>query len=268
MSSSNSPPPKKDWSATQYLKYSNERTRAVHDLVAQITPLLPPSTHPTPRIYDLGCGPGNSTKVLKDAFLGAKITGMDSSPDMLEKATAKFEGNGDVEFVKGDLGRFGVGEGADLVFSNAVFHWLRSEERIPTLVRLLENLQPGGVVAIQVPDNYHEPSHRLMRETASMTSQPWSSYFADTRIGDLGDKERPDLDPIESPNTWYNALIPHASSVSDHPEFSSLFFYLPTPSYLRLPTHPSYISSLHPNLVQDRRYLRSSSSPSLPLTPS
>jgi trans-aconitate 2-methyltransferase len=211
------PQEKKDWSATQYLKFNNERTRAVYDLVSQITPHI---TSPTPRIYDLGCGPGNSTKVLKDAFPNAKITGMDSSPDMLEKATAEFEGKQGVEFVNGDLGTFEV-EGADLVFSNAVFHWIRCPERIPTLVRLFENLQPGGAVAIQVPDNYHEPSHRLMRETASMPSQPWSAYFANTRIGDLEDKERPDLDPIEPPSAWYNALIPHASNVRTK-DFSSL----------------------------------------------
>jgi trans-aconitate 2-methyltransferase len=204
-------PGKKDWSASQYLKFNNERTRAVYDLVLQLTPHVSSST---PRIYDLGCGPGNSTKVLIDAFPDAKITGMDSSPDMLKKATEGFEGKEGVEFVKGDLGTFTVDEEADLIFSNAVFHWLRSPQRIPTLVRLFESLKSASVIAIQVPDNYHEPSHRLMRETAAMASQPWSEYFANTTIGSLSDTSRPDLDPIEPPSEWYNALVNHASSVN------------------------------------------------------
>jgi trans-aconitate 2-methyltransferase len=259
MSSTSSPQQKKkDWSATQYLKFNNERTRAVYDLVSQITPHI---TSPTPRIYDLGCGPGNSTKVLKDAFPDAQITGMDSSPDMLEKATAEFEGKQGVEFVSGDLGTFEV-EGADLVFSNAVFHWLRSPARIPTLVRLFEGLKTGGVVAIQVPDNYNEHSHRLMRETASMKSQPWSKYFANTRIGDLGDKERPDLDPIEPPSAWYDALVPHASSVRILP--SSHLLKLSSLLSLPLPTHLSHVYSHISSLKasnQERGYLRSEPTP-------
>ncbi|KAF1842824.1 S-adenosyl-L-methionine-dependent methyltransferase [Cucurbitaria berberidis CBS 394.84] len=201
-------PTTKDWSATQYLKFNNERTRAVYDLVAQVTPHISTST---PRIYDLGCGPGNSTQVLRDAFPGAKLTGMDSSPDMLEKARSALP---DVEFVTGDLATFESGQEPDLLFSNAVFHWLRHTSRIPTLTRLFASLRPGGVVAIQVPDNYHEASHALMRDTALLPDSAWSSSFSDTRIGDVGDRDRPDLDPIEPPEEFYNALIPLAGSVN------------------------------------------------------
>lgn len=135
---------------------------------------------------------------------------MDSSPDMLAKAKNSLP---DVEFVQGDLATFET-PGADLLFSNAVFHWLRRAERIPTLVRLFQGLAPGGVLAIQVPDNYHAPSHALMREVALKEGAPWSSSFAGTKIGVLGDTSRPDLDPIETPNEFYDALIPHAQSVN------------------------------------------------------
>jgi len=53
-----------------------------------------------------------------------------------------------------------------------------------------------------------------MRIVASLPSRSWSSYFADTRIGDLSDKSRPDLDPIEPPSSFYNALSLRASSVN------------------------------------------------------
>lgn len=200
----------KDWSANQYLKFGNERTRPVYDLVSQIAPHIRVEN---PRIYDLGCGPGNSTKVLLDAFSSANVTGMDSSPDMLAKASASLP---NVEFVKGDLGTFALKEGneVDVLFSNAVFHWLRSDVRIDTLTRLFKSLRSGAVVAIQVPDNYNERSHALMRETATTPESAWSKSFADAQVGNLENKKRPDLDPIEPASVFYNALSPHASTVN------------------------------------------------------
>ncbi|KAJ4404416.1 hypothetical protein N0V91_005937 [Didymella pomorum] len=202
-------PSNKDWNATLYLTFGNERTRPVYDAVNQITQYI---TTPNPRIYDLGCGPGNSTKVLLDAFPGANVKGMDSSPDMISKARAALP---DVQFELGDLATFAPKEEgkADLLFSNAVFHWLRSPTRIETLTRLFKTLKPGGVLAIQVPDNYLEPSHALMRDVAKREDAPWAEYFKNTRIGDLSDKGRPDLDPVEPSHEFYNALAPLAKKV-------------------------------------------------------
>jgi trans-aconitate 2-methyltransferase len=196
-------PPKKDWSATQYLKFNNERTRAVHDLVAQLP--FPPS-QPPKRIVDLGCGPGNSTAVLAARFPSSPISGIDTSEDMLAKARATLP---DVEFGLGDVTGYSPPEGTDVLFSNAVFQWLRKEERIKTIVRLLQTLSSGGALAFQVPDNFNEPSHRLMRETAH-SDGPWRKYFANL----TAEQQRPDLDPIETPADFYNALIPHSQAVN------------------------------------------------------
>lgn len=190
--------PSRDWSATQYLKFGNERTRAVRDLVSQLPPWSPK------RIIDLGCGPGNSTTVLAARYPDAVITGMDSSPNMLSKARQALP---DVDFVQGDLKTFEPEPGTDLLFSNAVFHWLRTEDRIPAIVRLLRTQNPGGVFAFQVPDNYEEPSHRAMRETALLDG-PWQKHFLAVPA-----ENRPDLDPIETPNDYYDALIPYCEKV-------------------------------------------------------
>jgi trans-aconitate 2-methyltransferase len=214
-STTTSPTPQsKDWSATQYLKFSNERTRPVHDLIAQVAPHL--SSKPNPLIYDLGCGPGNSTSALLSAFPGARITGVDASADMLAKARATLP---DVPFLQADLSTFSPGEAEaeeggeaegeiDLLFSNAVFHWLRTPARLNTLTTLFSRLKPGGILAFQMPDNYTQPSHAQMRAVASQPDKPWSPFFSTTAIGELVDKEGPDLDPIEPLAEYYNALSP------------------------------------------------------------
>lgn len=205
---------KDTWSPTKYLSFAGPRLRPAQDLLARIYPHIrvPPSSL---RIFDLGCGPGTSTAVLVDAFSGAKVTGVDSSGNMLQEARKKLPG---VEFVEADLNTWTVpAEASDkegekqtqtLVFSNATIHWLRSPSRRDLLTRLLSSpsLPEGSVLAIQVPDNYNAPTHRLMRETATLPSQPWSPYFSASEIGNLGVDDRPDLDPIEPPAQWIRWL--------------------------------------------------------------
>ncbi|PVI03768.1 S-adenosyl-L-methionine-dependent methyltransferase [Periconia macrospinosa] len=203
---------KNDWSATQYLKFNTERTRPVFDLISRITPHL--SQTRNPNIYDLGCGPGNSASILLSAFPSASLTGLDSSPDMLAKARATLQ---TAEFIQGDLSTFTPAPDADVVFSNAAFHWLRRGQRVPTLVRIFESLKPGAVLAVQMPDNYTEPSHALMRDVAVTPSKPWSSYLSSNssvRVGDLTDTTRPDLDPVETPAEWYNAFTATSAAAS------------------------------------------------------
>ncbi|KAF2733263.1 S-adenosyl-L-methionine-dependent methyltransferase [Polyplosphaeria fusca] len=197
-------PKKPDWSATQYLKFSSQRTRPVHDLLAQCLPHL---SSPSPRIYDLGCGPGNSTSALLSAFPSASITGIDRSPDMLSRARSDPALSG-VAFEEGDLGSWRVpkGEGVGLVFSNAAMHWLRSSVRVAVVRGLLEGLGRGGVFAMQVPDNYGQASHVAMRRVARMEGRAWSAAFEGAGVGEVGVETRPDLDPVEGPRVWFEAL--------------------------------------------------------------
>ena len=187
----------KDWNASQYLKFGNERTRAVHELLARV-PLASPA-----RVVDLGCGPGNSTAVLHARYPDTHLTGLDSSADMIRQARETLPG---VEFSLADLRSYSAPAGAekvDLYFSNAVFQWLPAAERLPIVAKILETQASGGVFAFQVPDNFLERSHVSMREVAAQ--EPFAA---------LQDTEgNPLLHPFPSALEIYNALKPLCESV-------------------------------------------------------
>lgn len=153
-----------EWSAAQYLKFEGERTRPARDLLAQV----PLSTVET--AIDLGCGPGNSTELLDARFPDAQISGTDLDENMLTTARKRLP---HIPFFKADLASWTPEEPVDLLFSNAVFQWL--PHHLANLPNLVNGLTPGGVLAIQMPDNLNEPSHLLMEETAF--DGPWSGSF-------------------------------------------------------------------------------------------
>src|SRR5579872_2663320 len=101
------------WDADQYLKFAGERTQPVFDLVHRIRLANPR------RIADLGCGPGNSTAVLRGRWPDAFLVGVDSSEDMIRKAR---ETHPEGCWLTGDAAVWQPEEPLDLVFSNAMLH--------------------------------------------------------------------------------------------------------------------------------------------------
>ncbi len=146
-----------DWNPAQYLKFEHERTQPARDLANRVDIDEPKL------VLDLGCGPGNSSMVLKQRFPHARILGVDSSPDMIKRAQASFP---DIEFRLFDAtDDFSVlGSKWDVLFSNACLQWIPDHHSL--LPRLMQALRPGGVLAVQVPMQSKSPVHRLMRELA------------------------------------------------------------------------------------------------------
>ncbi len=150
------------WSAAQYLKFEHERTRPVRDLVARI---------PNAEVLsaaDVGCGPGNSTEVLRERYPEARIVGLDSSTDMVEAARNRLP---DIPFEIADIREWRPKAPLDVILANAVLQWLPDHETL--FPALIAQLKPGGTLAVQMPDNLEEPSHRLMGEVASQG--PWAA---------------------------------------------------------------------------------------------
>ncbi len=149
------------WSPDQYQRFADHRARPMRDLLARVDAADPHL------VVDLGCGPGDQTLMLADRWPGARVIGLDSSPEMLAKARA-LDPDGRVEWVEvsaEDWDPRSLGRPVDVLVTNATLQW------VPTHLRLIPDwvaaLAPGGTFAMQVPSNYGAASHRLMREVAA-----------------------------------------------------------------------------------------------------
>ena len=143
------------WDPGEYLQFGDERGRAFVDLVARV-----PAEAPR-RVVDLGCGPGNLTRLLSRRWPDAAVEGVDSSREMVERATSDGETDR-LRFRVGDLRDWSPEEPVDVLLSNATLQWVPGH--LDLLARLVSAVRPGGWLAFQVPGNFGERSHTAIAE--------------------------------------------------------------------------------------------------------
>lgn len=175
------------WNPQQYLKFSEDRLRPALDLLGQV-PLEKAS-----RVVDLGCGPGNVTALLHQRWPDAHIIGVDNSSDMLAKAQASFK---NIVWQQDDVAGWESQQGVDLIFSNACLHWLSDHKKL--FLNLMQNLNSGGVLAVQMPNNFAQPTHQLIRDS-----------LEDVKRGELA----PGF-PVHQPAFYYDVLSSKCRSLN------------------------------------------------------
>ena len=178
------------WDPAQYLKFADHRLRPAIDRLNRVA-----LEHPAD-VYDLGAGAGNVTRLIKERWPEARVTGVDDSPAMLAKAAATAP---TITWQQADLATWTPARPADLVYSNAALHWLTGHERL--FPALLATLAPTGVLAVQMPRNFGSPSHTLISEAAR--GGPWRAT--------LEPLLRPA--PVADPDFYYDALASRAATL-------------------------------------------------------
>ncbi|MFC0005372.1 trans-aconitate 2-methyltransferase [Micromonospora siamensis] len=192
------------WDPTTYLRYGDQRSRPFHDLVARVVADRPRA------VVDLGCGPGTLTATLADRWPAARIAGLDSSAEMIGRATAL---DTPVDFAVGDVRAWRPEPDVDVLVCNAVLQWVPGHEEL--LTRWAAELPAGAWLAFQVPGNFAAPSHRALRAVARRDR--WA-----TTLGPLL-REAPVGDPAD-----YAALLTGAGCAVDAWETTYLHL-LPAP---------------------------------------
>jgi len=176
------------WDPAQYLRFADERLRPGFDLLSRIGD-LPPGP-----IIELGCGTGVHTRAIAERWPDRAVSGVDASPEMLARAAGS--GGSRIGWVEADIATWQSAAPAALIFSNATLHWLDAHDLL--LPRLMRQLGPAGVLAVQMPRNFDAPSHILMRETAG--EEPWAGRLAPLLRAD----------PVARPDFYYGLLAPLA----------------------------------------------------------
>lgn len=154
-----------NWDPEHYLTYADERGRPFVELLQRISATDPRT------VVDLGCGPGNLTRLLPQRWPEADVAGLDSSPEMIERARGDVT---DLNFTVADLRTWQPATPVDVLISNATLQWVPGH--LDLLPRLVDAVTPGGWLAFQVPGNFDEPSHTIRRDLAAQ--EPYAAYTA------------------------------------------------------------------------------------------
>jgi trans-aconitate 2-methyltransferase len=174
------------WDPATYLRFSGERARPFADLLGRVRADAPRT------VVDMGCGAGALTASLGERWPDARVTGVDSSPEMLT-AAAEHAVPGRIDFVAGDVREWAPSGPVDVVVSNAVLHWVPGHEQL--LRRWAAWLTPGGELAVQVPGNFRAPTHAAL--AALCRSPRWAPLLADVA---------PDADAVLEPAGYLDVL--------------------------------------------------------------
>jgi trans-aconitate 2-methyltransferase len=181
------------WDPSAYLRFGSERARPFFDLLTQVQAADPGY------VVDLGCGPGNLTALLAARWPDAYVLGVDNSAEMIEVARAELASavpagpdrgaaapgagraaadGSRLAFARADIRTWQPGRPVDVFVCNAVLQW------VPGHLNLLTSwagwLAPGGWLAFQVPGNFDQPSHTILRDLAA--SARWRDLLAGVQL--------------------------------------------------------------------------------------
>lgn len=173
------------WDPQQYLAFAGPRMQPAIDLLARVH-------HENPKVVvDLGCGAGNITPMLVERFPDAKVIGVDSSAEMLERAGDNCP---QAEFRQEDIHTWQPEQKPDVLFSNAALQWLENHDIV--FPKVVDLVAPGGVLAVQMPRNFEAPSHALMLDV--INDGPWKEKLLPVWVAV----------PTQRPDFYFDLLKP------------------------------------------------------------
>ena len=158
-----------EWNATNYTNHFS----FVHKYGEDVLKLI--DAPAGSRVLDLGCGNGALTKKLQE--LGFQAQGMDASSEMLHVARQNYP---DIRFEKGDATQFTLQDPVDVIFSNAVFHWIDAEKQDALAAHIASALKPGGTLVCEFGGkNCAESVHAVLEQcfTARGLHYPRINFF-------------------------------------------------------------------------------------------
>jgi trans-aconitate methyltransferase len=160
------------WDSEDYAKYSRAQQKWARELIDKL------KLNGDETLLDIGSGDGKVTAEIAGLLPRGRVIGVDSAPSMVQLARSRYpqDTHANLSFELMDAAQLSFKERFDLVFSNAVLHWLTDHG--PVLDGIFASLKPGGRMLLQMGG---EGNAQLVVETIEtlIEQQPWHDYFED-----------------------------------------------------------------------------------------
>lgn len=129
-------------------------------------------------VLDAGCGAGKVTLDLLQKLPRGKIYALDYSSEMISKLRSEIHARGvrNVVPLHADLTDFTLPEQVDVVFSNAVFHWIHDDDGL--FGALFRATKPGGRLRAQCGGG-HIFSKLMPAVDAVRGREPFAAHLVD-----------------------------------------------------------------------------------------
>lgn len=206
-------------------------------------------------ILDAGCGTGRVTAELLRRFPRSRVTAVDASENMVHEARVGLqEFAGRVTIERQDLLDLPYSNAFDVVFSTAVFHWIKDHERLFAV--LLHVLKPGGVLVAQCGGG---PNLKRVRDRVQqlIESEQFRKYFTGRqRVWEYATAEltgeRLRLAGFEDVNTWLESAPVSFTGEDQYREFLATMILHPYLERLPSELQPEFQSVLVRAAAQDQ----------------
>lgn len=183
------------WDPSQYHRYGDLRLRPAIELFNRISVEAPSVVH------DIGTGGGEIARLMARRWPEASVIGSDSSPEMLDKAEAATPDGSTITWELLDLNNWQPTPNHDVIYANAVLHWLPDHAEI--FPRLVTGLNPDGELAVQMPLSWWQPSHQVIRQTLAAMNTPEADSLASFM-------QTPN---VGQPDLYYEILRPKVATI-------------------------------------------------------
>jgi len=160
------------WNAKDYHKSSAQQQKWAQELILKLT------LKGNERVLDIGCGDGKVTAAITRQLPEGYVVGIDYSNEMIGFARKNYPTKRypNLTFKLKDASNLDFNNEFDVVFSNAVLHWVI--DHLPILKGIQMSLKPSGKVLLQMGGKGN--AAKILNELEIMlSSNKWKQYFND-----------------------------------------------------------------------------------------
>ena len=158
------------WDASDYASHSKAQLGWAKELIDKL------QLAGNESVLDIGCGDGKVTAEISGYLKDGSVVGIDNSAKMLSLAKEKFPPGiyPNLSFLKEDTRSLPFIKDFDVVFSNAVLHWVLDHK--PVLKGIHQSLKPGGRAIVQMGGKGNgERVAEVLNDV--MKRNKWEMYF-------------------------------------------------------------------------------------------